>query len=95
MPLGLGEHEQPTNRDDVARGIEVDEVQEPNENGGVGDWLVADSTSLMAHQERNKNGVLRIAGKVKEELPNEQYVQIKGGTMTLPVDSPAEEDSAG
>ncbi len=51
-------------RDNVAQVRGVEAVAEPNENGGVKDRLVADSTLLMAPQEPNKHGVLRIAVKV-------------------------------
>lgn len=48
-------------------------------------WLAADSTPFAAPQEPNKDG------NDEKELPNMQYVEIKGGRIVLPVDRPAEE----
>ena len=62
------------------------EKLEPKETNGVKDWL-EDGNPFAAPQEPNNDG------EDKEELPNVQYVEIKGGTTKLPEDWPAEEGS--
>lgn len=62
------------------------EELEPKETNGVKDWL-EDGNPFVAPREPNNDG------EDKEELPNVQYVEIKGGTTKLPEDWPAEEGS--
>ena len=54
-----------------------------------------DSDPLLVPHASNKDGALTIAQMVNAESPNMQYVEIKEGTTTLPVNEPDGKDSSG
>ena len=63
----------------------ADERTEPNENSTEEDWPMLGSALFAPPWEPNK------VGKVKDELPNVQHVEMNEGTTKLPDDKPAED----